>query len=162
MKSSPITHPADHQIPNNTFTQLMSDVLSAGKLFRFRAGGWSMYPFIQNGDILTIEPLIGDIQIGDIVSIHNEKIKLVIHRVVLKTNDGFIIKGDNITDVDGVFVLSDIFGRVTKIERGKQIFTFGLGNERKLISFLSRYQILIPLVKLGILFSRFIKLWKLK
>lgn len=107
-----------------------------------------MYPFIQNGDILIIEPCNGEIVVGDVVPIHNDLIQLIIHRVITVTNDGYIIKGDNINDVDGIFLRSEILGRVIQIERGGKTVKFGLGREKVLISILSKYHILKPLVKL--------------
>ena len=62
----------------------------------------------------------------------------MIHRIIGKTADLYLIQGDNATQPDGLFRTASILGRVTTVDRkGKNVF-FGLGPERFLFAFLSR------------------------
>jgi len=127
--------------------ELLQAVLDKGVPFRFRAKGFSMSPFIKDGDVITVSPLTdGSICSGDVVAfIRPEMKKLVIHRVVGKKGEYFHIKGDNTLDTDEPIPATNILGRVTGVERkGKEVF-FGLGPERFLIAFLTKRGLLSPL-----------------
>ena len=51
------------------FRRLAGEILAAGNRVRFQAGGESMHPFIQDGDILEVAPLSNSlkIKIGDVL-----------------------------------------------------------------------------------------------
>ncbi|MFA4992264.1 MAG: S24/S26 family peptidase, partial [Candidatus Omnitrophota bacterium] len=131
------------------YAGLLGAILTRKAEVRFKANGFSMSPFIKDGDIITVSPL-NDLspRVGDIVAFNNEKTcKLAVHRIVArKTGDGvpyFFIKGDNVAR--GAFEggpLKNILGRVTRIERRGRRVSAGLGPERRLIAFLSRTRIL--------------------
>lgn len=119
--------------------KLLRAVLDKGIPFRFRAKGFSMAPFIRDGDIVTVSPLSGSSPgLGDVVAfIHPETKRLIIHRVVGKSLKSYKIKGDNISQGDGPITKEHIMGLVTKVERdGRKVF-FGLGPEKFLISFMT-------------------------
>ncbi len=125
--------------------ELMKAVHEKGLPFRFRAGGFSMAPFIRDGDIITVTPCEEKtVQRGDIVAfVHPEAGKLVIHRVLKKRRDCFIVKGDNSAAEDGSVPVRNIMGSVTGIEReGSRIF-LGLGLEKRLIAFLSERSLIL-------------------
>lgn len=66
----------DHRsIDGETLISLMQDFFSRGASFRFRARGWSMTPFIKDGDIITVTPsAVVQPKIGMVVaSIHPEE-----------------------------------------------------------------------------------------
>lgn len=135
-------------------TNLLLDVLEKGLPFRFRAKGSSMSPFIKNGDVITVVPLSEcPPRLGDVVPIiHTRTGDLVVHRIIGKSRNSFLIKGDNATKMDGLFPKTDILGAVKIVERnGKRVF-IGLGPERVMIAFMTRT---------GILFPIFYPLWKL-
>jgi hypothetical protein len=61
---------------------LISDLLRTGKLVRFRAPGYSMYPTILHGDVITIEPVEPSaVKVGDIALYRNEN-SVIAHRVI--------------------------------------------------------------------------------
>ena len=100
-----------------------------------------MSPFIKNGDVITLSPLFDtSLRVGDVAAfIQPGTGKLVVHRIVGKRNDSFLMKGDNISDVDGFIPEAKILGCVTTVERdGKSVF-LGLGPERILIALLTRW-----------------------
>lgn len=137
--------------------ELMRGVLDKGASFRFRCKGFSMSPFIKDGDVLTIAPVQGaDPRFGDVVVFtHPSTCKLVIHRVIGKKGGAYLSKGDNIPEADGFIAKANILGRVIKVERNGEEPPFGLGPDRFIIAFLTRWR-LLPLLGPVWRFARFI------
>ncbi|HPZ09235.1 MAG TPA: S26 family signal peptidase [Candidatus Eremiobacteraeota bacterium] len=128
--------------------ELLCAVLSKGAGFRFQAKGFSMSPFIKDGDVITISPVKGTV--SQIVPfIHPEGKNLRVHRIVWKTRGKFLIKGDHCNESDGLIPEENILGHVEKIERNGKNIRFGLGKERHLIAWLSRKRILNIMLFLG-------------
>jgi len=127
---------------------LLRAVLERGVPFRFRAKGFSMSPFIRDGDIITIHPLAGKKPgTGEVVAfLHPKTGKVAVHRIIRKSGDGFCLKGDNIPDMDGLVPRENILGFVKHIERrGKRAY-LGLGPERRLIARVSGWKPFVGLV----------------
>jgi phage repressor protein C with HTH and peptisase S24 domain len=127
-------------VSGRALAELLRDVVSKGMLFRFRAKGWSMSPFIKDGDVITIEPVRpGEPRAGDAVAfIHSVNGRLVVHRVVRKIDGDCLIQGDSASEPDGVVSSSDILGRVARVERNGRSVRLGMGPERRLIAILTR------------------------
>jgi hypothetical protein len=136
-------------LSGNAAAELLKASMERGKPFKFKAGGWSMAPFIKDGDILTLSPVLASlIQKGDVVGVIDPGTKkLMVHRVVAMKNGKYRVKGDGADKEDpGYFGLSGICGHVTQVERdGKQV-RFGLGPERSSIAVLSRVPVLMWMV----------------
>ena len=132
-------------LPGAAFAELMAAVLDKNTPFRFTAPGFSMSPFIRDGDVITIAP--GRLRYGDVVAFVNPcHGKLTVHRIVHVSRTGYLIKGDDTPDSDGRVPRSSIIGRVIRVEhRGRRV-RLGLGIERIVIAFLSRRGWLTPLV----------------
>jgi len=126
----------------------LRDVLDKGVPFRFRAKGFSMSPFIKDGDVITICPLEGTRpRLGDIVAFKNPKMRrLVVHRLIGKKGPDFRFKGDNISGLEDVVPLNSLFGCVKGVERNGKRVIFGLGPERLIIVLLVRMHIFSVLV----------------
>lgn len=124
--------------------ELLKTVLETGKPFRFIASGFSMYPFIQDKDIITIAPLPANRPLsGDVVAfILPDTGKLTVHRVTKIRDTIFQIRGDYMQEPDGLVPRINILGTVTRVERNGRNITTGLGRERRLIAFLSRHDLL--------------------
>lgn len=125
---------------SKSISGMLQAVLSKGANFRFRVTGFSMSPFIRDGDVVTVSALLNSvIPLGSSVAfIHPKMQRLAIHRVVDKQNNFYLIKGDNSLRTDGLVRRENILGYVSKIEReGKSVF-LGLDLERFLIALLSR------------------------
>lgn len=121
--------------------ELLKAVTEKGKLFRFKAPGFSMHPFIRHEDIITVAPLpAGGPVPGDIVAFVRPDIgKLIVHRVIAKTDDGYLIKGDNTENPDGIIPAANILAIVVRVEhKGKNKVVTGIGFGRKPIASLSR------------------------
>lgn len=126
--------------PRYFVTDLVKDILSQGAECRFQANGHSMGPFIKDGDIITVSPILRSSPgIGDVVAfIHKETGRLFIHRVIGKNGESYLTRGDNTLEGDGFVSEANILGYVTKVERnGKKVF-LGAGPERFLIAYLTR------------------------
>ncbi|MBU0493049.1 MAG: S26 family signal peptidase [Chloroflexi bacterium] len=130
---------------------LLQAVLERGKPFRFEAPGFSMSPFVRDGDVITVTSLSGASPgRGDVVAfLCPDSGKLVVHRVVGERDGAFLIRGDNAEEGDGLVPRANVLGRVTKVERDGKPVRLGLGSERYLIAFLTRWGLLRPLLLWG-------------
>jgi hypothetical protein len=108
-----------------------------------------MSPFIKDGDVVTISTIVDSSPgFGDVIAfIHPRTERLIIHRVVGKIGDAFLLKGESALEPDGLIKKENILGLVTKVERkGKKVF-LGLGPERFLIALLTRTNLLLPVLR---------------
>src|SRR3989338_2137655 len=117
-------------------SELTKSIINTRRSLRFMAGGSSMSPFIKDKDIVTISPcapsLIG---FGMAVAFVNNKTKKpVIHRIIGRRKNRYLLKGDNAFMSDGMVSLEDIIGIAVKIERGQKDISFGLGPEQFIIA----------------------------
>jgi len=121
--------------------ELLKAVTERGNRFRFRAPGFSMYPFIRNGDIITVAPLPENgPETGDVVAfVHPGTGKLIVHRVVEKTDRGYLIRGDNSEASDGIIPASCLIGTVVRVEhKGRDAIVAGIRCGGRPIAMLSR------------------------
>ncbi len=143
-------------LPSQHLEKLMRGVLSKGACFRFQGKGFSMSPFIKDGDVLTITPVqtsapgFGDV----VVFTHPHTGKLIIHRIIGKKAGSYLTKGDNAPEGDGLISRAAILGRVTKVERNGKYISLGLGPDRFIIAFVIRKG-LLPLLNPVWRFVRF-------
>jgi len=73
--------------------KLSRDILKKGKSIRFQAKGWSMRPFIRDGDFIVVSPVkSSSIRKGDVVFYFNAENKIIVHRIIRKYK-----KNDRIT-----------------------------------------------------------------
>jgi len=137
--------------------ELIQEVLGRGSCMKLQAKGCSMNPFIKDGDVLTLSPMIaGAPKAGDVVAFKlPEDGKLAIHRVIKTSADLYLIKGDCCSEPDGHIFKKDILGLVCDIKRDGNTTKLGLGPEKILISFLSGNNLLWPLGK--VFFKRFFR-----
>jgi hypothetical protein len=160
---------------------LMRAVLARGCRFRFCARGWSMSPFIRDGDVVTVapsrprfaEPRTTDDSpappeaepggetcgIGQIVAyVSPGSQRLVVHRIVGRRGSSFLVQGDSMRGtLADVVSPGDIAGRVVRIERGRKRVWLGLGPERYVVAVLSRAGLLLPLLKRTSMLTRFLR-----
>ncbi len=120
--------------------ELIKGMMERGVPLRTMVRGFSMQPFIRDGDILTISPFDGKEALpGDVVAfVQPESRKLAIHRVISRDNSGLLIRGDNCPHADGTVMPEKILGYVTRIERCGRDVRVGLGFSGILISMLNR------------------------
>jgi hypothetical protein len=126
--------------------ELLRAVLDRGIPFRLTALGFSMHPFIRDGDILTVSPK-PETRLGDVVAFcHPDTGKLVVHRIMARQPGGYLLRGDNATAADGLVPPEKILGLVTRVERNGKEIRLGRGPERRFIALLVRYELLQPLI----------------
>lgn len=139
---------ATFEISNDALLALMQQVLARGASFHFFAKGWSMSPFIRDGDAITVAPLTrAKPAVGKVAAfIHPQSGQLVVHRIVGKAKREFLFRGDNSYGQHDGFVQADqVLGTVTSVTRqGKKIY-LGSGPERYLIAYASRLGLLARL-----------------
>ena len=141
-----VKNDGERTISGPDFVEVIKAVIERGSSLRFTAKGYSMTPFIKCGDIITISPLKDKIiAIGTIVAFINpENNKLVVHRVIARARNGYLIKGDNVFEADGLIPQCNILGRVKRVEHKSIAIPLGLGPEKKLIALLGRTTPVIP------------------
>jgi signal peptidase I len=105
--------------------KLSREFLERGTSIRFRAKGWSMRPFIKNGDFVTVSPIASSsIRIGDVIFYSTAKDKVIVHRVVNKYGKNgrmtMLIKGDACFGVPEKVDAQNVLGKVVAINRNGQ------------------------------------------
>ena len=128
--------------------ELLRAVLAKGQRVRFRARGFSMSPFIKDGDTVVVSPLsAGRPGFGDVVAFtHPATGKLVVHRVVGRRGPDCLAKGDSNSGTDGWVPRKCLLGRVTAAERQGRPAPLGLGPERFVLALLTRFGLFKPLI----------------
>ena len=104
------------------FLEQARQLLSRSLPVELRMSGSSMRPAIEDGDVITVEPLTGDpIRQGDIVLYHTRFDTAVIHRVVRversNSERAVVTRGDAASHSDGAVPIHRVLGRVKLIER---------------------------------------------
>jgi len=138
-------------LSNQALIDLLCAVLDKGFSFKFRTKGNSMVPFIKEGDIITVSPLLTKKpRLGEVVAfVHPDTGKLIVHRIIKEQTKGFLIQGDGVIDhADSQVPPECVLGRVTCIERNGTQTHLGLGFERVSIAWLVRLRLLIRFRKL--------------
>ena len=132
-------------LSNRGQVELLRGITERGKSFRLRVLGSSMSPFIRDNDILTLAPIHDrPPDVGDVVAfVRPETGWLRIHRIIGRQHDGWLLRGDNCPESDGIFRLHEIVGRVTRIERNGGAYRFGQGSEARLIAWFQRAGVLL-------------------
>ncbi len=145
-RKNALANPESQGVLGIPFSELMKAVLEKNIPLRFSAYGLSMSPFIRDGDVITIAPVLPYCyRIGDVVAFMNPgDMKLTVHRILKVSQEGFIIKGDNNSDHDGLISATSIIGRVVQVQHKGRRVVFGLGFERIAIAWLSRLGWLTP------------------
>ena len=138
----------DLSLSGPALVELLRAVLGKGAPFRFRVRGFSMSPFIKDGDVVTLSPLsVRSQRVGNVVAfLYPGSGKLAIHRVVEKKGDSSLIMGDSNPGPDGLIPEKNILGVVRKVERDGRRVYLGLGPERLVIAYLNRRRLLFPLL----------------
>jgi len=141
MSESSFTHPGGElHLSNLGQLELLRGMMERGVPLRTMARGFSMSPFIRDGDVLTIAPLDGRApRLGEVVAFTlPDTGRLAIHRVIARRGGAWLFRGDNSPEPDGIVPRENFLGVVTCVERdGRDV---RLGAERALIAALNRGQ----------------------
>ncbi len=104
--------------------KLLNDVQEKGGSLRFKAKGYSMKPSIRNNDIIKVSRVSPQgISKGDIVLYRkNPDSQVVVHRIIKKKGQRFLLRGDNQYESDGWIEQDMIHGVVDAVTRnGKPV-----------------------------------------
>jgi ribosomal protein S18 acetylase RimI-like enzyme len=127
--------------------ELLRGLTERGKTLRTRVRGFSMEPFIRDGDIITVSAMNGRApEAGEVVAFTQSGRRMAIHRIIAREGEGWLIQGDNSREADGMITDDRLLGRVTSIERAGRRRHLGLGGERRIIAWMVRHDVL-PLFK---------------
>jgi hypothetical protein len=133
----------EYRLTNAALIEILQATLAKGAVFRFQATGFSMAPFIRDGDSVVIVPLRGRDLLGiPVAYVQPASGRLAIHRVIARRKKSYLIKGDNCSGIDGWIEEGRILGIVYGVKRGTKQVVFGFGPERYIIVFLSRANLL--------------------
>lgn len=121
-----------------------------------------MSPFVKDGDVITVSPLSGiPPRLGEVVAcVFVETGKLVVHRVIGKRRDCYLIWGDNALEKQELVPGSNVLGRVTQVERNGKNAGLGLGPERILIALLHRHWLSRKTIRLFLRIVRPVYAWR--
>jgi len=104
--------------------ELSKDIFRKGKSARFQAKGWSMRPFIQDGDFIVVSPIENSsIKTGDVVFHLTAESKIMVHRVIKKYKKDkdnriiMFIKGDATFSSPEKVDIKNVLGKVVAVER---------------------------------------------
>ena len=140
-------------ISGSGIAELLGSVTAKGQSLKFKVKGFSMAPFIKDGDLVVISPVTDKRPgLGDVAACPDKITgKLVIHRIVGliagKNRLYYRIKGDNGLQEDSPAAFDDIIGYVSSLERNKKKVLLGFGPEKWIIALLSRHCLLRGLVR---------------
>lgn len=112
-------------IDNQTIVDFAETILDENHSLRIRTQGFSMYPFMQAGDVGYVDKCLArELKIGDIVVFKSHQ-KLVAHRLVAIKHENnqtfYIAKGDKNKFFDAAFTADALFGKITSIERNGKL-----------------------------------------
>lgn len=110
-------------INNTLFFALAEEQLAEGRIVKMSLRGTSMLPTLREEDVLTLEPLVGDPCMGDVLLFRYAGGHIV-HRLVKHDGDTYIMQGDNNYGIETV-KRGDIVARVSSVTRpnGKTLDT---------------------------------------
>ncbi|MCJ7445741.1 MAG: S26 family signal peptidase [Methanotrichaceae archaeon] len=132
-------------LSSESMIDVLTAVLDRGAAFRFQAKGNSMFPFIIDGDVLILKKLETMPVVGDVLAfIHPVNQTLVVHRVVNKLDEDYLMKGDYSSKSDGFVPEVNLLGIVYMVERNGKTVSIGLGWEKGIVAILSNKGLLQP------------------
>ena len=123
---------------HDLFSDVCTGLLSLGQGVRFKANGWSMYPTIRDGEMISVESVLpSQIRHGDIILYRSSR-GITAHRVIrvqMETNSAvvphgpsflFTTRGDSIRADDPPLMSDQILGKVCSVERkGRTVALYG-------------------------------------
>ncbi len=132
-------------LSGDSLTGIMMAVLAKGKPFRFRTRGFSMSPFIKDGDVVTVLPLgASGPRVGDVVAfVFPATGRCAVHRVIRRLRGSYVLKGDNAGEVDGAVPRDRLIGVISRVERDGKRVRLGRGLAGAAVATLSRSGLLL-------------------
>ena len=106
-------------ISGPAFALVVQTVLEKGVTARFKVTGSSMIPTIKSNDVVSISPYKKNTpEVGEVVALLDRaNSRIIIHRIIEKRENMFLLKGDGLWCCDGLFPKEWIAGFVSGLER---------------------------------------------
>ena len=105
-------------------SEAMSLVLEAGGEISFVTAGFSMLPLLRNRmDKVFLKKPVKELEKGDVIFYKRENGAYVLHRIIGKRHDGYVLRGDNQTDIEYAVSKEQVLAVLQKVVRadGKEI-----------------------------------------
>ena len=103
--------------------ELGVDLLRRGERLRIKTRGSSMTPFLRDGDTAIVSPVTAaNVNVGDVICYEAPPGKLLVHRVIARVVNGFVMKGDALRVSERVDRTA-VLGTVIAIERDGRLRT---------------------------------------
>lgn len=97
-------------------------LLKNGKPVQFPISGWSMYPFLSDGDSVTVSPInLQDLKLNQVVLYRRDNGPLVLHRIIDIKDDGLYLCGDNQFDIEGPLRNNQVFGKLVSFSHKQKL-----------------------------------------
>lgn len=107
------------EVPNDILIYKIKEILDRGATATFRVKGYSMRIFLEHErDLVTLKsPNKEDLKVGDVVLAEDKPRHFVLHRIISRTNNNLILKGDgNIRGIE-TCTTDDVIGVATHFYR---------------------------------------------
>jgi len=136
-------------LPFDVLADMIRRTLARVEDFNMLAYGYSMSPFINPGDRVTISRLKKRPVFGQVIAVIQPVSEAVLlHRVIAVKKDGCLTQGDNrVGQNDGVIPFENVLGCISKVERRNMKVFFGQGITGIGIAALSQHGLLQKLVR---------------
>lgn len=113
----------------------IEDAVKKGN-FVIHPHGVSMWPMIRNGkDSLVINPVEGRLKKYDIPLYKDNRGRYVVHRIIKVTEDGYVICGDGLYEIEYDITDKNIIGVVTGYFRGEKFIPCDAKNYLRYVHF---------------------------
>lgn len=101
---------------------VLEEILAREGEVTFTPNGNSMRPLLHSGrDTVTLKKIDGPLKKYDLPLYRNSYGKFILHRVIGKNKNGYIMRGDNLLKKEYGITDADIIGKVVRITRdGKE------------------------------------------
>jgi signal peptidase I len=153
--------------PEELSHELRKEAISKGHSVQTVASGYSMFPFLRIGDLLTVEPVpMETIKLGDIVVFESGG-KWIAHRVINIRSKadglGFLLRGDTCIEFDPVVNKENYIGSVrvfTRMNSKKVMFKGVLNAWNKIIlaiGLVYNFPLYFMRIFIGLILSPFLK-----
>lgn len=102
-------------IDDNTIYALVEEQLADGNRVKISIGGKSMLPTLSKSDVIFLEPLQGEPEIGDVLFFRLGG-NHIVHRLVRREGDTYVMQGDNNQGVERV-CREGLLAKLVRVER---------------------------------------------
>lgn len=112
------------KVGNDIFFAAVEEQIAAGMRVKITLVGTSMRPTLYEGDILTLAPVDGNPEVGDVVLFHYQG-RHLLHRIISVADDIYTMRGDNCVSTESCH-REDIVARLMEVEKRHLLKRFAL------------------------------------